>query len=180
MRDRSRSVGLSCLDFYAGRCTDHRGRRLEDIIGLDDDALEREHDFIQWLFPLETPSPVNPSAPLVTSAVRYAFARSESLRQRLCAACARMLRFYGLVCSSDGDGGVTVEPGPEFAARSANWLKPANHNHLRITRILRSLKLLSKSGCSESLYRCLSAIAAGHSSAISNLTLEFWRKTQDK
>ena len=54
------------LDFYEGRGTDHRSRTLTEVQGFSAERLEYEHDFIQWLFPLVTASPVNPEAPTVS------------------------------------------------------------------------------------------------------------------
>ena len=67
------------MRFYRGDGTDSEGRRLEDILRWDDQTLEYVHDFIQWLFPLDEPSAVNPNAPLVTRVDRDAFAADETL-----------------------------------------------------------------------------------------------------
>lgn len=58
------------------------------------------------------------------------------MRENLRAAFRRMLRFYGFE-SRDGIGRAG-----NFEEQARNWLRPGNHNHLRITRILRSLRLL--------------------------------------
>ena len=57
------------LNFYLGGAPDDRGRTLAEILRQDDAWLESTHDFVQWLFPLDRPSGVNPSAPLLTGAV---------------------------------------------------------------------------------------------------------------
>ena len=54
------------IDFYCGTGTDHRGRHLDELLGMDDRQFERTHDYIQWLFPLRTPSSANRHAPLLT------------------------------------------------------------------------------------------------------------------
>lgn len=58
-----------------------------------------------------------------------------------------MLEFYGLQIASanagdDTTGGLEVKRGPNFDPASRNWIKGFNHNHLRLTRILRSLRVL--------------------------------------
>ena len=46
--------------FLEGEGVDARGRSIFDVLGMDNVALERTHDFIQWLFPLPEPSAAVP------------------------------------------------------------------------------------------------------------------------
>ena len=131
-------VANRILSFYGGAGEDHAGRRWDDILRWPDERLEQVHDFIQWLFPLPEPSPVNPLAPVLDRETIAAFAARPELRANLRASLERMLRFYGL----DLRDGPTVTRTANFAARARNWLTPNNHNHLRITRILRCCWLL--------------------------------------
>ena len=107
--------------FLEGEGTDARGRTLFDVLGFDDAALELNHDFIQWLFPLPEPSGAVPDAPVLTSDDVRAIHDSTLAQCALAAATDRMEVFY---------------------RGSHHWLKPHDHNHLRITRIIRSLRLL--------------------------------------
>jgi hypothetical protein len=52
--------------FLAGAGTDSRGRSIEWVLALSDDELESIHDYIQWLFPLQTRSGAQPLAPVLT------------------------------------------------------------------------------------------------------------------
>ena len=107
--------------FLEGEGTDTRGRTLFDVLGFDDAALERNHDFIQWLFPLPEPSGAVPDAPVLTGEDMQAIHDSVMAQCAMAAATDRMDRFY---------------------RRTDHWLRPHDHNHLRITRIIRSLRLL--------------------------------------
>ena len=107
--------------FLTGRGGDAAGRSLAEVLAFDDDQLERRHDFIQWLFPLAEPSRAVPGSPVLTPADIAALRSSSTAQANLRAAADRMARFY--------------------AATSA-WRAPFDHNHLRITRIVRSLRLL--------------------------------------
>jgi hypothetical protein len=142
------------LAFYRGFGRDVQGRTHAEILAWSDATLEAVHDYIQWLFPLPEPSGANPLAPLVTARVRTAFHESEEMRGRLRAAWLRMLRFYGLAVAHHG----MVAPAASFSQRAANWLTPHNHNHLRLTRILRSLHLLGLEQESAALFAALRAI----------------------
>ena len=142
------------VSFYSGG-RDDRGRTLDEIRGWPDDRLETVHDFIQWMFPTEHASAVNPSAPLVTPTTIEAFARDPALRDRLRQSLDRMLMFYGLRRDASG-GGTRIEIDFDgFSARASNWLHPDNHNHLRLTRMMQSLGALGLGDEARALRRCL-------------------------
>ena len=75
------------------------------------------------------------SAPTITKEVYTHFHSREDLRASLGTAFDRILSFYGLKLTGEGE----VVKGDNWTANSRNWLTRFNHNHLRITRILRSL-----------------------------------------
>ena len=163
------------LRFYGLESGDARGRSLTEIWGWDDERLEQVHDYIQWLFPLREPSAFNPGAPVLTRAAIDEFLTNPVLRDRLRRSFERMLRFYGLRAAGAA-GTLRVEPSASFASRSAGWLRPGDHNHLRLTRILTSLRLLGLEEESRALAGCLRALAAAHPGAVSQVTLEYWRQ----
>jgi hypothetical protein len=167
--------------FYEGAATDHRGRSLREILQWSDDRLESVHDYIQWLFPLPEPSQVNPQAPLVKETTVQAFAEREELRVNLRASLDRMLRFYGLELF-DGPP-VEVIRADNFIARAGNWLWAGNHNHLRITRILKCCTLLGLAAEARAFLACLEDIYAEerrkpHAQPNTRITAEsmrYWR-----
>ena len=158
--------------FYSGG-PDDAGRTLAGILGWDDEQLEAVHDYIQWVFPTRQPSGVNPFAALVTAATVQAFELDARLRERLRHALDRMLVFYGLAWS----GSRIVIDDPRFPARARVWLRPGNHNHLRLTRILESLATLGLVAAAQALQRCLlEDICAGPGvESVSPRTADFWR-----
>jgi hypothetical protein len=108
--------------FLEGEGTDARGRTLFDILAMNDVALEHTHDFIQWLFPLPEPSEAVSNAPVLTPGDIQAIRVSELAPIALAAATDRMAAFY---------------------RTTHDWLMPNDHNHRRITRVIRSLRLLA-------------------------------------
>ena len=64
-----------------------------------------------------------------------------------------MLSFYGFEWN-----GERIVRAPSFAQRSSNWLRPGNHNHLRLTRILRSLYILGEARAARVLFSALSDV----------------------
>src|SRR3954462_11280759 len=129
------------LDFYEGNGADHRGRTLADVHRFPPGMLEREHDFIQWLFPLVAASPVNPEAPVLSERDIARFRSSDALKMRLRQSFELMLDFYGFAVQ-ERDGTLAVQRTAKFNSRADNWLTPGNHNFLRITRILKSATIL--------------------------------------
>jgi Opioid growth factor receptor (OGFr) conserved region len=161
------------VDFYGG-AADDRGRHLEQIWSWPDDEIETVHDFIQWLFPLDTVSRANPNAPLVTASTIQAFQQSDELRGKLEASLERMLAFYGLRHAGDRiEKSDTFPKQRRYWLGGYGWLGP-NHNHLRITRILRSLALLGLPHHTQALAQCLADLYPFERSHINKTTLRYW------
>jgi len=114
-------ASASIVAFLEGQGPDARGRSLFDVLAFDNAALEIQHDFIQWLFPLREPSRAVPGSPVLSDAEVEAIKASGMAQCALAAATDRMDAFY---------------------RATHDWLMPNDHNHLRITRIIRSLRLL--------------------------------------
>jgi len=159
--------------FYREGATDDEGRTLAEILAWDDDRLEAVHNFIQWLFPLPEPSGANPHAPILDPATILTFHSSIAMQDRLRQSFQRMLRFYGFRQVSTPTG-IAIERMPNFAARAENWLWPMNHNHLRLTRILRSTLLLGLGAESKALFHALNALYREYPDRIPSRTHAFW------
>jgi Opioid growth factor receptor (OGFr) conserved region len=141
-KDQPRNSSLGVLiSFYLSQSTDNRGRTIDEILTWDNNSLECTHDYIQWLFPLREASGFNPDAPVLDDQQIAAFRASDELRERLSRSFKLMLSFYGLQCDDAGEER-HISKGKDFGQRSQTWLTPGNHNYLRITRILTSLRLL--------------------------------------
>jgi hypothetical protein len=164
------------VDFYLGKVRDHAGRSIDEIWGYSFDKLELHHDYIQWLFPNPTPSPVNPEAPVLDRAAEAEFSRSEELRKRLMKSFEMMLRFYGFVLHWREGGAPVVERSPDFHARAENWLTPHNHNHLRLTRIMLCLTHCGLGSEARALLDPLIGLARSYPQSITMETLGFWRR----
>ncbi|KAI9672914.1 MAG: hypothetical protein M1829_004464 [Trizodia sp. TS-e1964] len=158
---------------------------LQTIISWPDSQLEACHEFIQLLFPLPEPSDYNPNAPLVDATVFHAFRHSAQLRRQLRLGFTRILSFYGFrfaeasaTASEDADSAsgfdLVIEHAPNFPQKSKCWLRPANHHHLRITRILRCLRVLGLEAEAQAWYAALLDVA--HGSSISRRSILFWTR----
>lgn len=105
--------------FLEGRGPDGAGRTLDQVLAFDDRQLERHHDFIQWLFPLREPSRAEPGSPVLSDEEARTLPVSPAAQANLTRAAERMRAFY---------------------ATTDAWRARADHNHLRITRIIASLR----------------------------------------
>lgn len=140
--------------FLEGEGTDARGRTLFDVLGFDDAALERTHDFIQWLFPLPEPSQAVPDAPVPSADEMQAIHDSILAQCALAAATDRMERFYR---STHG------------------WLRSHDHNHLRITRIIRSLRLLRGDAEADAFKAAILSIVEATGAPVSTRSRGYWQ-----
>ncbi len=159
------------LRFYRGTGPDVAGRRIEDIWSWDQARLEYTHDFVQWLFPLPTRSAFNPDAPLLTDADRAAFTADPELQERMLRSLDVMLAFYGFI-----RGEASVARTADFNARASQWLAPNNHNHLRLSRILQSLRLCGLAEQAMSLHASLQETAEDFPGRVTETTRRFWRE----
>lgn len=161
--------------FYLSQRPDSRGRRIEEIWLWDYQRLEDTHDYIQWLFPLEQKSRFNPAAPVLNKAAIQSFRTNEQLRIRLRQSLEVMLRFYGLQFHESGSTDIEISQSDEYQERKKVWLNPRNHNYLRLTRILTSLKLLGLENHAQALFKCLSQIYEEEGNCIGSETYAFWK-----
>ena len=179
---------------------DDEGRSLNTILDFSNTQLERYHDYIQVLFPLPERSPINRYAPIITKEIHDAFLARSELQEQLTRAFERMLRFYGFTVSQTGNsestadypdeertkllfqqsqtGGVTLDQGSDYEQRSrASWRKGFDHNHLRITRIIRCLRILGLQTLALAFYH---ALTTNESGKVSARTLHFWRRAAER
>ena len=93
----------------------------EQILSNDDGFWERNHDFIQWLFPLDEASRSVRNSPVLTHECVSSIQLSDEAKKSLLKAANRY---------------------KEFLARSQKWRTGYDHNQLRISRVIKSLRLL--------------------------------------
>lgn len=119
------------IKFYSGKPSACK-YQLQDIWGYSFSRLESGHDYIQWMFPLDEPSAHNPDAPILTKEDIRAFQMSDELQAAVMVSVHTFMRFL-------------------FFTRK-NWIQNFDHNHLRITRVLKCLVLLGMDTHALSVY----------------------------
>jgi hypothetical protein len=143
------------VGFLEGRGVDGAGRDVATVLAFGLGALERHHDYIQWLFPLPEPSRAVPDAPVLTDEDIAAIRDSAAAQASLTAGAARMTWFYDA---------------------TDHWLVAADHNHLRITRIIRSLRLLVGAGPANAFRAARLERVARARAPVSEVALAHWRQ----
>jgi len=120
-------VGMPTIkSFYLGEEPYTNGVLLHQVLDANDAWWEKQHDFIQWIFPTKTRSEFNPNAPILTKL------DAEFLSQRTVYSIA-MLRFE------------------QFLETATTF-----HNRLRITRAIESITLvLGRSAAEQFLDRVM-------------------------
>ena len=161
------------LDFYRHKSPDCQGRTLREIWSWNDEQLEHCHDFIQWMFPLDEPSSVNADAPLVSGEDRLAFQTEPQLQTAMRRSLSVFLAFLGLAMTEDG----RVIRGQNFNRRIGIW-KHSNHNWLRITRMLKSLRLLGLDKEARAVWLCLKELHE-KDGLVSEHSFEYWRNAAE-
>jgi hypothetical protein len=170
-----KSSAYRIVPFFRGESPDSEGRMFSDILAWPDEPLEYTHDYIQWLFPTRQMSAFNPDAPIVDDATVSTFNADETLRDSLAAAFQRMAAFYGFEVITEV-GNVRVVPASNWPTRSKNWLTRNNHNMLRITRILTSLRLLGLPQMATAFFAALDRVySSPEGKPIGSVTYGFWK-----
>jgi len=140
-------------DFLNGTSPDHRGRYLRDIWDFDDKTIEHTHDFIQWMFPLTEKSLSVPGVPTLSATDIEAIRTSEVARDNL----ERSAQWY-----------------LGFLQRNDHWIKPYDHNHLRITRVIKSVRLLVHNTLADEIKYKVILLLSGSTNSVSGKSREFW------
>lgn len=146
---------MKLLSFLQDVGPDHRGRYLSDIWKFGDADIERTHDFIQWVFPLDQRSGAQPDAPVLEPAE------------------------IDLIHKS-GPATMNLERSTEwflgYLSRSPQWLVAHDHNHLRITRMIRSNRLLLGELAADSARARVMKLADKAKGKISEESLGYWQR----
>jgi len=141
------------VGFLEGKTPDHRGRILAMLLQQTDHQAETNHDYIQWLFPLDEPSRSVNGAPVLTE-LDIDEIRQSSLAQANLGESARW--FLG------------------FLQRNNHWITKYNHNHLRITRVIRSLRLLASDEVADEFRDKVLAVVGDNLNLVDQKARGFW------
>lgn len=144
---------MSVVGFLQGTDKDACGRTLDEVLTHDDKWLEHEHNYIQWLFPLLEESQQIHDAPVLSLEDVDVLSKDRNAIANQQRAVERMLQFY---------------------RNNDHWLTAMDHNHLRITRMLKSVRLLQSLEEAEAIYNELSELAHKAGDPIDLKNIVYW------
>lgn len=164
------------IGFYEGREKNQVGMSIDEIREMDDKKLEKDHHYIQWIFPDTEKSLAVPTSPVLSQLDIDTFWEREDLQRILIEMFSKMMDFYGLNFYKSSKKEFAVEPGKNFEKRAKEWITSRNHNFLRLTRIMRSMVLLGRADLAAALQKCLSDIYEDekYKKIIGSTTKQFW------
>jgi len=157
------------IDFYRDEISNTNGNFRKEILEWYDVSLELDHKYIQWLFPSNEASSFNLDSPVLTQEEALIFQSDPELREKLIASFVRILQFFEMELVSNC-GMLFVETLQEKPI----WLSEFNHNMLRATRIIKSLRLLGLEKYALAFFDALEKYKSKHD--ISENTYEHWKE----
>ena len=133
---------------------DFLGRNLQDIWDFSDEEIEQTHDFVQLVFPTNKPS----------MAVSHGlYLDSETLIERI---------------KNNPEAQKNIVKSANwflsFLERNTYWNQKYDHNQLRITRVIESLRLLVSNEEADKFYRSVLKLVEDDNKINLN-TLVFWK-----
>jgi hypothetical protein len=132
------------LDFYRDSSPTPEGHTYSSVLSMSDNELEGHHDYVQWLFPTTKPSMFH-DAPVLTAYEAKVMASDPALRGRIVEAFRRILLFWDFRLVGDS---VVCEGIPPV-------MRSFNHNWLRMTRVIASLRELGHRDLAARFCHCL-------------------------
>ena len=145
------------VEFLSGEGDDPNGRHITNFVAATDDELENTHDLFQWVFPLQEPSKATPRSPILSKEdleiIRGNREVNREVTISLNHACNRYLRFLDT---------------------RRSWLTHHDHNHLRITRIIKSLRLIMGDRWAERFKMQVLEIAGKDISDVGEIAKRHW------
>ena len=144
--------------FLMGNAPDYKGRYFNGILKRSNNYLEKCHTYIQFIFPIDKRSSYSLFAPVVTISEAEELGKDPVIRENMRKAVKRMMDFYA----------------------ETNWITRNNHNYLRISRILRSLRLFHLDAEADEFYDFITKIADKHTDVITTKTRGYWERNNEK
>ncbi len=142
-------------NFLTNNEPDFKDRFLNDIWNFSDEDIEHTHDFIQLLFPLnEKSESVFHGYYLNTNNVVINIKSNETAKNNIVKSSKWFL---------------------SFLERNSHWRRRQDHNYLRITRIIKSLRLLVSDEEADIFYKLFTELLDdGLKKKINPLTFFYW------
>ncbi|MBQ1764913.1 MAG: diguanylate cyclase [Aquincola sp.] len=162
--------GFAVFCFLTGQRSDSTGATLEQALQWKDWELANHLRTVPWMFPLTTPSSLDPAAPVPTRHDGAVLGAQAPVREGLLAALALMLRFYGFEWR-DGE----VKPSEDWRTGFATWAPTPTHHDLLISRMLGALSLMGLRAEARQVLKAFETAALHYRGPDAHDPLRHWR-----
>ena len=141
--------------FLTNQENDFKGRNLDLIWQYSDAEIDGNHDFIQLIFPTNKPSRNSFHGYYLDNELLIEQLRSNVLvKENLLKSAAWFL---------------------SFLSRNKSWVSGYDHNQLRITRAIESLRLLVSDEAANEFFQSILSLVKDPTS-INSATIKFWEE----
>lgn len=158
---------MQIVEFYRGERGNQCGHKLDEMLTWSNGALEMDHDYVQWMFPSNERSMLNGEAPTLTKEESKIFEADPALQEKVKQSLVRFLDFLHFKLSRD-DEAVLIEP--KDSQNTPWWLRNFNHNMLRVTRLLKALRLTGNTKYAVAMFDALRPFKP----QVSTNTWQYW------
>lgn len=152
------------INYLSGKGTDAYERTYRETLEWSDVDLERCHSQVQWVFPLHEESRHADVYPVLTPEIVDLAKKSPDILYNLVDAKRRFQDFFGIGEQEDRQ-------------KQRKWCRNGNHNLLRVTRIIRSLRLFGLDEEAREFYDMVWEV--GDRLGISAITINYWDRAMD-
>ncbi|PWW80274.1 hypothetical protein C7212DRAFT_361226 [Tuber magnatum] len=148
-----------------------------DILRYPNTRLESDHSYIQFLFPTDSTSSYNPSAPPLPAGFRHALMTTPGFGECCIMGVRRMMVFWGFQHRGTSSTGRPLwRLAPNFTAEHHGWTRRVDHNHLRINRAIRFMRLVGGDRIARAVYRCVMAAIRERNLPVNKRSRRLWRR----
>lgn len=154
------------LGFLSGKTKDYKGRTYEEMLKWDNTQLENCHDQVQHFFPLHEDSGHAVAWPVLTREVLEEAKQDQNILNNIKKGSELFASFFAL-------------DDPNAIERHREWCRPKNHNLLRVTRIIRCLRLFGMEKEAKDFYD--KALKAGDGCGeLDNVSKSYWWRAMNE
>ena len=141
--------------FLTNQGPDFKGRFLKEIWAYSDNEIESTHDFVQIVFPTNKPSQATFNKLYLDNEILIEKLKNSSeVTENIMKSASWFL---------------------SFLSRNDSWQKGYDHNQLRITRVIESLRLLVSDEAADEFYKAILRLVKDPT-ILNPTTLKFWEE----
>lgn len=156
--------------FYRNELINTESMYLRDMWCMSYRRMEKVHNYIQWMFPINEKSNYNKKAPVLTSSDIEVLKADDKIMNNFRKSIIYFLDFLGMNLNTNDE----INLNEDFLIKSQNWLTKDNHNYKRITRLLIFLRLFEFNDIAHELMCLLTRIYEENKDVIGEATYNYW------